>query len=131
MTGKLGFYLAGFTAAEARQLRADLAEIARQHGYIARRGPTSGDGNVAELLVAIASGEVALLLLADEEQWKAIEYLDAETERLRQSDYTTAEALRVVSDALKDAQKRAAAQERMGRGIGAILTHMAERRKSG
>ena len=42
-----------------------LAAMAAQHGYINQRGPKHGAGNVAELMAAIATGEVKLLLLPD------------------------------------------------------------------
>ena len=52
-----------------------LAALAAQHGYTNSAGPKHGAGNVAELLVAIATGEVKLLLLPDEQQTLAAEFL--------------------------------------------------------
>lgn len=52
-----------------------LAAMAAQHGYINQRGPKHGAGNVAELMAAIATGEVKLLLLPDEQQTLAAEFL--------------------------------------------------------
>jgi hypothetical protein len=42
---------------EANAIRAKLNEIAKDLGYLAERGPTAGEGNLAALLVAIAEGE--------------------------------------------------------------------------
>ena len=52
-----------------------LTSLAAQHGYINQRGPKHGAGNVAELMAAIATGEVKLLLLPDEQQTLAAEFL--------------------------------------------------------
>ena len=56
--------------------RARLNEIAASHGYIAHSGPTKGQGNLVELLHAIDGGEMALVLLPDEQRARAIEYLE-------------------------------------------------------
>ena len=42
---------------------ASLTSLAAQHGYTNSAGPKHGAGNVAELMAAIATGEVKLLLL--------------------------------------------------------------------
>jgi len=56
-----------------------LAAIALRYGYTVTRGPTAKDGaeagNPIELLLAIISGEVATVLLGDEERNYAIEKL--------------------------------------------------------
>ena len=44
-----------------------LTRLAAQHGYTNRAGPNPGAGNVAELMAAIATGEVKLLLPPDEQ----------------------------------------------------------------
>lgn len=56
----IGFYFRGLNKAEVTQIRAKLNEIAKGLGYIAKRGPTSGQGNAAALLIAIARGEITL-----------------------------------------------------------------------
>lgn len=65
----------GLTKAESDALRA----IALQYGYLATRGPTAKDGaetgNPIELILAIISGEVATVLLGDEERLHAINKL--------------------------------------------------------
>lgn len=70
----LGFYFR-LDRDEANAMRASLNEIAQSHGYIAHGGPTHGEGNAAALLVAIAGGEVATVLLSDEQRAMAIEFL--------------------------------------------------------
>lgn len=76
-----------------------LAALAAQHGYTNRAGPNPGAGNVAELMAAIAAGEVKLLLLPDEQQTLA-------TEHLRQSaadcaaNVPLADALTDIADSL-------------------------------
>lgn len=52
-----------------------LAHIAAQYGYTTERGTNAGQGNAAELVYRIASGEVATVLLSDEELGGAIEAL--------------------------------------------------------
>lgn len=99
----LGLYLAGLTDEEARQLRADLASIAAHHGYTSERGPTAGEGNPAALLVAIASGEIALLLLADGPRNAAIRRL----RELAPSEHPTIrEAFHGLANALETAIAR-------------------------
>ena len=56
-------------------IMASLTSLAAQHGYTNRAGPKHGAGNVAELMAAIATGEVKLLLLPDEQQTLAAEFL--------------------------------------------------------
>lgn len=99
----LGLYLAGMTEEGARQLRADLASIAAHHGYTSERGPTAGDGNPAALLVAIASGEIALVLLADGPRNAAIRRL----RELAPSEHPTVrEAFQGIAHALEAAVER-------------------------
>lgn len=57
----IGFYFRGdITKQELNQIRAELNRIAKELGYLAKTGPTMGQGNAAALLVAIAKGEVKL-----------------------------------------------------------------------
>lgn len=44
-------------------LRQRLNDLAAGLGYTATRGPTAGEGNLSEMLLAIDAGEVALVLL--------------------------------------------------------------------
>lgn len=57
------------------EVMARLAEIAADHGYVNIAGPKPGAGNVAELLAAIATGEVKLLLMPDEHISLAVDFL--------------------------------------------------------
>ena len=57
----VGFYFAGMSQDEVNALRSRLNELAAELGYVAKAGPTAGQGNAAALLVAIAKGEVGLV----------------------------------------------------------------------
>lgn len=56
----IGFYFRGMNKEEVTAIRAELNRIAKELGYLAKTGPTMGQGNAAALLVAIAKGEVEL-----------------------------------------------------------------------
>jgi len=71
----IGFYFP-LSSPAANALRARLNQIAGQMGYTAHAGATTGQGNLAALLQAIDVGEVALVLLADEELARAIPALE-------------------------------------------------------
>lgn len=74
--GNAHLYFKQLDPAGTRQLMADLAGLAAEHGYLVTgAGASKGRGNVAELLEAIASGEVALVLLPDEQRDQCIEWL--------------------------------------------------------
>jgi hypothetical protein len=104
MIGQIALYFKNMTAQQSRQLRARLAEVAASHGYIAERGPTAGDGNPAELLVAIANGELATVLLADDERRRAIRQLQRLAEKWATSNdldkAETAEVFAIIANAL-------------------------------
>jgi hypothetical protein len=87
-----------------------LNAIAAHHGYVAVGGPTKGQGNAAELMVAIAGGEVALVLLNDNQRRRAMQHLEAEAERLREGNYFLSIALQEIADSLREAWPR---QERV------------------
>lgn len=61
----------------ANALRSRLNAVAASHGYVASRGPTVGQGNLAALLIAIDSGEVATVLLDDDEVLDALNALES------------------------------------------------------
>ena len=71
----IGLYFPG-TQEEVNSLRERLNTLAGEFGYMATRGPTTGQGNLAEMLVAIDAGELALVLLPDEQFSPALEVLD-------------------------------------------------------
>lgn len=54
----IGFYFAGLRQDEANAVRAKLNAIAAEFGFVARSGPTKGQGNAADLLVALARGDL-------------------------------------------------------------------------
>lgn len=75
----------GLNKAESEALRA----IALYHGYTATRGPLvkggQESGNAIELLMAVISGEVATVLLDDDERWHAIRLLEASGDAILES----------------------------------------------
>ena len=71
----IGLYFPG-TQDEVNALRERLNQLAGEFGYTASRGPTTGQGNLAEMLIAIDAGELALVLLPDEQFGPALEVLD-------------------------------------------------------
>jgi len=104
------------TQPAANALRARLNDQAAAHGYTAVRGPTAGQGNLAELLRAIDAGEVALVLLPEQNRASAIRWLREQAQQLEAeaNDFSTlglAEALETFAEALSDAADRAAEKE--------------------
>ena len=55
----LGLYLKT-TQEEANCIRAKLNAVALELGFVAQRGPTAGNGNLAAMLVAIADGRLVI-----------------------------------------------------------------------
>lgn len=73
-------------------------DIAASHGYIGQRG----NGNVAQLLTGIATGEIATVMLAETPRDMAIEFL-----RQQHPDHPSlSEALGAIADALDEARQR-------------------------
>lgn len=72
----IGLYFRGLDREETNALRARLNKHAAFHGYTATRGPTAGQGNLAEMLQAIDAGELATVLLADSQFTSALAHLD-------------------------------------------------------
>lgn len=92
---------------DAKAILAALAQIALAFGYVNHAGPKPGAGNVAELLAAIAVGELALVLLPDEQRDYAIDDLAADAAKAAASgDYWRAETYPILSAALAAARQR-------------------------
>jgi len=72
----IGLYFRGLSKKGVNALRARLNDLAATFGYTALGGPTFGQGNLAAMLVGIDAGELALVLLSDEQFKLAIEALD-------------------------------------------------------
>jgi hypothetical protein len=85
-------------------LGAALRRIARKHGYIAQRGPHAGDGNPAELAMALDSGEVATILLEREQQERVVAWLQEQTQTIE--DGLLAETLQSLTEQLREAMER-------------------------
>ncbi|MFH1634594.1 MAG: hypothetical protein ABIG63_11390 [Chloroflexota bacterium] len=98
------YFSSAYTKSETNALRARLNLIAASHGYIARRGPTAGQGHLAEMLVALDAGELATLLLPDEQINLALDHLD----QLVESDRWTHEWAADIAAALRAALERRA-----------------------
>lgn len=112
----IGLYLR-MNQPAANALRARLNDAAGSLGYTAIAGPTAGGGNLPELLRAIDAGEVALVLLPEQNRASATEFLREQSDQLRvdASDFHTiglADALADIANALDAAAERATNPER-------------------
>ncbi len=101
---KLGIFIAApgtFTAKDLAAFKQELSRTAFERGYVAYRGKR---GSIFEFLAAIVSGEMALVLLGDEERRAAIKELRA----LMDSRETLAarDAFRDIANALERAAQR-------------------------
>src|SRR5690606_26355407 len=88
---------------------ATFASLAAAHGYLTERGTNAGKGNVAELVYRIASGEVATVLLSDEERDGAIDalrYLRRLPEDEWPGTWPAREAFSIIAAALEAARER-------------------------
>jgi hypothetical protein len=99
-----GLYFRGVSQEEANAIRLQANKVAAYHGYSAERGPTAGAGNAAEMLVAIASGELATVLLPDEQRSMAIRWLDEQSNKV--DNFSLAEALQSIAKQLDAAVQR-------------------------
>jgi len=57
----IGLYFRGLDKDEVNALRARLNRLAGEFGFTAKAGPTTGEGNLAALLIAIGDGEIVLV----------------------------------------------------------------------
>ena len=93
-----------------------LAQIALRYGYIATRGPSAKDGqesgNPIMLLLAIISGEVATVLLDQDERWQAITRLEASGDGVLQDIATQLRRAAEREQAIEDANITEAIEER-------------------
>ena len=101
--GTAGLYFRSMEKAEVNALRSRLNELAGSMGYLAVSGRTVGQGNLAALLVAIDAGEVAVVLLPDEQQGMVARWLREQAEC---QPAPLAEALGVIAASLEDAADR-------------------------
>lgn len=92
-----------WTREETRAFAAQVAKVAADHGYRNHYGPLAGRGNIAEMLRAIESGELATVLLADEQRDYAIRRL---RELAPEQDGITAEAFTSLANQLDYASLR-------------------------
>ena len=92
-----------WTREETRAFSDSVAAVAASHGYRSHYGPLAGRGNIVEMLRAIESGELATVLLADEQRDYAIRRL---RELAPQQDGITAEAFLSLAAQLDYARQR-------------------------
>ena len=57
----IGLYFRDMDQDEINALRARLNQLAGEIGFTAKAGPTTGEGNLAALLIAIGDGEIILV----------------------------------------------------------------------
>ena len=91
----------GFQPVTSAAMQAALRRVAERHGYLAMRGPHAGKGNPSALIQALDSGELATVLMADEERRAAINELRQHATTLE--DTALAAALRDLASQLADA----------------------------
>lgn len=83
---------------------AALRTIAERHGYVETRGLNVGKGDPSKVLQAMAEGELATVLLDDDERWSIINWLD---EQAKNADVLLAETIRSLALQLRDSAKQA------------------------
>jgi len=105
----IGLYFRGLDKSGVNDLRARLNRLAGELGYTAQAGPTTGDGNLAALLIGIGDGYEAIVHLAGEDMETieaTVSWLKGQIIELQGQDYTEASVLALVVDGLVDALKR-------------------------
>lgn len=105
-----GLYFKDMDQEAANAMRSRLNEIAKGYGYTAERGATAGQGNLADMLQAIDAGELALVLLPDEQRDSVVRWLLNQAETVQ--DATISEALESIARQLNAAQTMAAQTDR-------------------
>ena len=104
--GTAGLYFRSMEKAEVNALRSRLNELAGSMGYKADpKSPTAGQGLLAALLVAIDAGEVAVVLLPDEQRGMAARWLRQQAVAMT-ANAPLAEALGSIAASLEDAAER-------------------------
>jgi len=104
--GTAGLYFRSLEKHQVNALRSRLNELAGSMGYKADpKSPTAGQGLLAALLVAIDAGEVALVLLPDEQQGMVARWLREQAVAMT-ANAPLAEALGSIAASLEDAADR-------------------------
>jgi hypothetical protein len=96
--------MSGYQDLTSSSVTSGLRKVAEYHGYLSTRGPHSGKGNVVELALAIGSGEIATVLLPDEQRSWAIRWLDEQAKSI--DDPFLGEILASISRQIYEAVKR-------------------------
>ena len=82
-------------------------QIAASHGYTISRGPRTGEGSALQLDLAIISGEVATLLIGEEDRRAVCRWIDENLDAVAADDWIAAGALYDIREALLAALARA------------------------
>ncbi len=104
MSSTFGLYFKGLSQEYANAMRQRLNTIAASYGYCADRGPTTGKGNAAEMLMAIDEGELAIVLLPDEQRAAVIEWIEKNASTI--GNFMVGEALESIARQLQAAIER-------------------------
>lgn len=104
MASTFGLYFKGLGQRDANAMRRRLNKIAASYGYRSERGPTNGEGNAAEMLVAIDGGELATVLLPDEQRSAVIAWIESNADSL--SNLTAGDGLKSIARQLQAAIER-------------------------
>jgi hypothetical protein len=94
-----------YRALTSAPIAAMLRRVAARHGYTASRGSHAGQGDPVALALALGNGELATVLLADEERSQAIRWLDEQAKVLASADPLLAETIRSIANQLYEAVK--------------------------
>ena len=85
---------------------AEIQAIAARHGYTIGRGSHADKGSRRQLERAIIKGDVALVLLGDDQRGAAMRWLFDNLEIIAQQDWIAAEGLKQIAESLEEAIKR-------------------------
>ena len=72
----IGLYFRGLDKEGVNALRARLNRLAGEFGFTARAGPTTGEGNLAALLIAVGEGKAVIVPVDTDTIQQTIDRLD-------------------------------------------------------
>ena len=108
----IGFYFpAAMTKGAVNALRSRLNKIAAGFGYTASAGPTTGQGNLAEMLTALDAGELVITLLPPEQRRWLLEWIEEQIPAMPQGNFRDigiVEALETIAQSIQAANVRQA-----------------------
>lgn len=86
------------------EMQKKLRDAAARHGYISKHGRHTGQGNPSEFILALDVGEIATILLDNEERWQVIAWIERQVQLNPASDIYY--ALQSLASQLRDAAER-------------------------